>query len=101
MSDREYQKLPDAHLNSFVTARAKLITQPGGWRSKETKGGKLQRNVLAAITDTPMTVREVLASVTYTSITKTIDNLAGLLARDLIELQDGKWRAKRAKAAAA
>lgn len=101
MSDREYQKLPDAQLSSFVIARAKLITKPGGWRSNEVKGGKLQRQVLAALAETPMSVRDVLGSVTFTSITKTVDVLAGLLARDFIELADGKWRAKAAKADAA
>lgn len=88
----------DADLDRFVAARSKLLT-PGakGWGRMI---GSLQKAVLTQLRQSPLSVREIFQTVTFTTVDATVDLLAGLVARGLIENVDGKWRAKAQEAAA-
>lgn len=83
-----FAKKSDDELNAIVAARASVLT------TQLRRIGPMQREVLAALRATPMSVHSVHQNVTVCDYDKAIDTLAGLLARDLIELDSGQWRAK-------
>lgn len=86
-----FAKKSDDELNAIVAARASVLN----WHFvRPTRIGTLQREVLAALRAAPMSVHIVHQNVTVCDYDKAIDTLAGLLARDLIELDAGQWRAK-------
>lgn len=87
-----FAKLSDAQLDAFVTARAASLNPGRGGRPI----GVMQREILQALQAAPMSVRGVFETVTLTTLEATIDALAGLLARNLIEAADGQWRRRAA-----
>jgi hypothetical protein len=84
-----FAKKSNAELNAIVAARAAVLT------TQLRRIGPMQREVLGALRTQPMGVHSVHLNVTVCDYDKAIDTLAGLLARDLIELDGDQWRAKR------
>lgn len=87
-----FAKKSDDELNAIVAARAANLDRNF---TRTRPPGSLQREALAALRAQPMTVRQVHENVTVCDYDKAIDTLAGLYARNLIELDSGQWRAKR------
>lgn len=83
-----FAKKSDDQLNAIVAARASVLT------AQLRRIGPMQREVLIALKVQPMSVHNVHQNVTVCDYDRAIDTLAGLLARDLIELAAGQWRAK-------
>lgn len=78
-------------LNGIVAARASNLNRN---YVRTRPPGAMQREVLKALKAKPMSVHNVHQNVTVCDYDKAIDTLAGLLARDLIELDAGQWRVK-------
>jgi hypothetical protein len=87
-----FAKKSDDELNAIVAARAANLNRNF---VRTHRPGAMQREVLAALRATPMSVHNVHRNVTVCDYDKAIDTLAGLLARDLIERDGDQWRAKR------
>jgi hypothetical protein len=86
-----FAKKSDDELNAIVKARASVLDRNF---TRTRPPGSMQREALAALRAQPMSLRQVHQNVTVCDYDKAIDTLAGLLARDLIELDSGQWRAK-------
>lgn len=86
-----FAKKSDDELHAIVVARASVLDRNF---TRKRPPGSMQRETLAALRAQPMSVRQVHQNVTVCDYDKAIDTLAGLLARDLIELDSGQWRAK-------